>query len=148
MSSFFTSFPRAIAAMCICVLLVAAAGCGQRTDRGRRMVPGLWQSDIDHLMRRLGERHAGLYRATDRASIGAAIDRLVDSLAVYEDDEVIADLCRILALVGDGHTRIEWPCLDARFRRLPQRWSHRRTQEGCRGSCLISFLRLTQRELR
>jgi formylglycine-generating enzyme required for sulfatase activity len=108
-----------LGAAVVLALVFVSAGCERPADSSRHMVPGLWQSDIDAMMRRLNERHAGLYRSVDRAELGSAVDRLVDSLGVYGDDRIILEISRVLAMIDEARTTIDPSSLDARFRRLP-----------------------------
>jgi sulfatase modifying factor 1 len=100
------------------IALIAAACGGERKGR-QHMVPGLWQSDIEDLVSVLAENHPDIYRKVSRDRLDEEVSSLVDSLGVWNDDTIILELSRLLAMIGDGHTGIEREWLEGRFRRLP-----------------------------
>ena len=105
--------------LCVLFMLLFAAGCGGERDGRQHMVPGLWQSDIDDLFSRLSRNHPDLYRNATKEELENAGTGIVDSLGAWEDERILVELCRLLAMIGDGQTGIDRTWLDGRFRRLP-----------------------------
>ena len=107
------------AALCALCLLLLAAGCGGDRKGRQHMVPGLWQSDIADLFTRLSRNHPDLYRNTSEEELESARTALIDSLGDWENEKILVELSRLLAMIGDGHTGIDRAWLDGRFRHLP-----------------------------
>ena len=105
--------------LCVLCLFLIAAGCGGDREGKQHMVPGLWQADINDLFTRLSLDHPDLYRNTSEKQLQGARSVLVDSLGYWEHEKILVELSRILAMVGDGATRLESEWLDSHFRRLP-----------------------------
>jgi hypothetical protein len=79
-----------------------------------------WREDLAHMAREMSRRHRNLYHSVSRAdfdSAVAALDRRIPSLARHQ---IIVEMARIAAMVGDGHTNIT-PTRDPKigFRVLP-----------------------------
>jgi tetratricopeptide (TPR) repeat protein len=79
-----------------------------------------WREDLAYMAREMSRRHRNLYHTISRAgfdSAVAALDRRIPSLQRHQ---VIVEMARIVALVGDGHTNIA-PTRDPKigFRTLP-----------------------------
>ena len=65
-----------------------------------------WREDLAYLARELPRRHKNLFHAMRREQFDsalAALDRKLPSLARHQ---VIVEIARIVALVGDGHTNV------------------------------------------
>lgn len=65
-----------------------------------------WRYDLDYLARRMERVHYDLYAKTSRASFQKAVQELKRSVADRKNFEIVLGIQRILAMVGDGHTRI------------------------------------------
>jgi hypothetical protein len=81
-----------------------------------------WRKDLRYMAGEMVKRHRNLYHTVTKArfdSAVAALDRRIPLLARHQ---VIVELARIAALVGDGHTNVA-PTRDPRigFRTLPVR---------------------------
>ena len=73
-----------------------------------------WREDLTYIARELPRRHKNLFHAWRREqfdSAMAALDRKLPTLARHQ---VIVELARIVAHVGDGHTNIA-PTRDPRI---------------------------------
>jgi hypothetical protein len=82
-----------------------------------------WREDLRYMAAEMARRHKNLYHTVSRErfhSAVAALGRRIPSLARHQ---VIVEMARIVALVGDGHTNIE-PTRDPKigFRTLPVRF--------------------------
>jgi hypothetical protein len=65
-----------------------------------------WREDLAHMAREMSRRHRNLYHSVSRAdfdSAVAALDRRIPSLARHQ---IIVEMARIAAMVGDGQTNI------------------------------------------
>ncbi len=79
-----------------------------------------WREDLSFLRREMPARHANLFHSMTRAQFDSAltaIDRALPRLTRYQ---VIVELQRLDALVGDGHSNVSpWRDSTAQFHELP-----------------------------
>ena len=81
-----------------------------------------WREDLRYMAAEMATRHKNLYHTVSRERFDSAVtalDRRIPSLARHQ---VIVEMARVVALVGDGHTNIA-PTRDPKigFRTLPVR---------------------------
>ena len=79
-----------------------------------------WREDLRFMAQAMGKTHKNLYHAVSReafAAMVAALDAKIPTLARHE---VIVEMAKIVAAVGDGHTNI-YPTRDSKigFHTLP-----------------------------
>jgi hypothetical protein len=79
-----------------------------------------WRDDLAYMVQGMEARHPDLYHSVSRGEFGAAVERLHARIPGLQRHEVIVELMRLAALVGDGHTNVS-PLKDTRFgfRELP-----------------------------
>src|SRR3954451_5910164 len=79
-----------------------------------------WREDLAYMAREMPRRHRNLYHTVSRERFDSAVAALHHRIPRLERHEVIVELARIAALVGDGHTNIA-PTRDSAigFRTLP-----------------------------
>jgi len=68
-----------------------------------------WSEDLVFAAEQLDERHPDAFHSLSREELRQEIDQLVERLPELEHHEVVVDLARIVALIGDGHTRLTLP---------------------------------------
>lgn len=76
---------------------------GQNADPSR--VSG-WQNDIDMLVSRVGSFHPMPWARITSEEFTARADEIKQHIDTWNDDELTVELMKLVALVGDGHTRI------------------------------------------
>jgi len=81
-----------------------------------------WREDLRYMAAEMATRHKNLYHTVSRERFDSAVtalDRRIPSLARHQ---VVVEMARVVALVGDGHTNIA-PTRDPKigFRTLPVR---------------------------
>jgi hypothetical protein len=79
-----------------------------------------WQEDLHFLAKELPKRHDNLFHTMMRDSFETAVAELDQRIPALTRHQLIVELARIVALVGDGHSRID--LLDGPnigFRRYP-----------------------------
>src|SRR5215213_961301 len=79
-----------------------------------------WREDLAYMAREVARRHRNLYHTVSRERFDSAVAALHRRIPQLERHQVIVELARIAALVGDGHTNIA-PTRDSAigFRTLP-----------------------------
>ena len=68
-----------------------------------------WQSDLQYLFEELPRVHANMFKYVSREEWRDGIRELGNSVNVMDDDSVIVEIMKILALIRASHTRV---CLD------------------------------------
>jgi hypothetical protein len=67
-----------------------------------------WSYDLDYLLRRMEKVHYSLYARVSREKLRAAVDDLKRWIPNLKDEEMAVGVQSILAMVGDGHTTMDW----------------------------------------
>jgi Peptidase family S41 len=68
-----------------------------------------WNADLDHLRSELPKMHANAFHTLSRAEFERELDSMESRSAAMQPHEIVVDLARIVARVGDGHTRLTFP---------------------------------------
>ena len=110
---------RSVVAL-VCALQVAPPAVAQIVTPRYTLTPEQWREDLRVMMDELARRHRSLYHTTSAAALDSAEKALHARIPTLARHEIILELARIVARVGDGHTNI-YPTRDAAvgFRALP-----------------------------
>jgi hypothetical protein len=65
-----------------------------------------WRADLKYMMSEMEKRHANLYHATPRTVFDSAAKDLEARIPSLARHEIIAEMMKIVALTGDGHSNI------------------------------------------
>jgi hypothetical protein len=65
-----------------------------------------WQEDLRHLAEEMPKRHKNLYHLMTCTQFETAIKCLQERIPSLARHQIIVELARIVAMVGDGHTNI------------------------------------------
>ena len=79
-----------------------------------------WREDLHFMAQAMEKTHKNVYHAISRAQLAAMVEALDARIPALARHEVIVEMAKIVAAVGDGHTNI-YPTRDAKiaFRTLP-----------------------------
>jgi hypothetical protein len=107
--------------MKICASLILFAGfvAGQqrpapdRADQSDQSIVVKWRADLRYLAEELPRRHKNLFHTMTREQFERAVKRLDGRIPQLAPYEIMVEMARIVASVGDGHTRLN--ILDSRF---------------------------------
>ena len=111
-----------------CVLVLAATWLvPSAAQRSAPTLPPLnaleaaqWRRDLRFLATEMPKRHANLFHAVSRADFDRAVRRLDARIPTLRRHEVILELARLAAMVGDGHTNVApWRDEKIGFHALP-----------------------------
>jgi hypothetical protein len=81
-----------------------------------------WREDLHFLAAELPQRHQNLFHSMSRAQIAGAVAALDERIHQLSIHQVIVELARIVALIGDGHSHLDLAGgPNVGFRRLPLR---------------------------
>ena len=101
-----------------CLLFVLAA-CGEADAGPREVTAEQWRQDLAWLADKLPAKHGNAFHQVSKADFEAAVARLDERIPTLARHQVLTELGRIVALVGDGHTELWLPQEAAGFQRLP-----------------------------
>jgi hypothetical protein len=65
-----------------------------------------WRQDVDYLASQLKRLHADAFFQTPRAQFDAAVSELDANIPSLSDTEIVAEMLRLVAMLGDGHTQL------------------------------------------
>src|SRR4051794_31013543 len=68
-----------------------------------------WSADLDFLQRELPKTHPNAFHAVSRETWEAAIAKLRQRAPSMPPAAVAVEISRIVAMIGDGHTRLTLP---------------------------------------
>ncbi len=72
-----------------------------------------WRSDLDHLVTQAQEVHANPLRPAFSTEFQEAVDELRGDIPELSDDQVLARMLRLCAILNDGHTALYGPGPDS-----------------------------------
>lgn len=87
------------------------------------LTPAQWRADLDHLADALERDHRNLFHSVSRESFDGVVRSLCARIPVLDGHAIVVELARLVALVGDGHTRLPLTEVPG-FRRYPLRLYH------------------------
>ncbi len=90
--------------LALVALTLVHADVAAQSDRSEA-----WRADLASLPERLEERHPNPYHSIPRAGFESALQRLHDRVADLEEHEIVVELARVMARIGDGHTGVFIP---------------------------------------
>ena len=98
----------------LCVSLsghhVAAAQSGQQQQQSRAVVDKVeaerWREDLRYMAEEMPKRHKNLFHTMTREQFEQEVRRLNERIPSLARHQIIVEMARIVAMVGDGHTNI------------------------------------------
>lgn len=100
-----------------CVLGLSSSACAQPAPR--TITPAQWREDLATLVRELPKRHANAFHTAHSDSFARAAAALGDILDTASRESAVVGFARLVATVGDLHTRVflpaEWSRLAVAF---------------------------------
>lgn len=87
-------------------------GCSESAEStSRRLSPQevlQWREDIDYLHQQLEQRHINLYHSVPAQQFARELSRIKTRLPQLTQAQLIVELMRVVKLVGDGHTQLNY----------------------------------------
>jgi hypothetical protein len=65
-----------------------------------------WRLDLQYFSVEMPKRHKNLYHSMTREQFDAAVSRLNERIPTLTRNQILVELARIVAMVGDGHTSL------------------------------------------
>jgi hypothetical protein len=75
-------------------------------DGPREITAEEWRADLDFMAREMERVHRNLFHKVSRRRFGAALKRLRERVPLLARHQVIVEIARIVAMVGDAHTTV------------------------------------------
>ena len=89
-------------------LTATAQGPAEKTER-HAYTTEQWREDLQFLARELPKRHRNAFHKISPATFDSEVAALDARIPSLTDHEIVVGLASIVALVGDGHTRLALP---------------------------------------
>lgn len=96
-------------------LLLASAAPAAAFAQEPQLTAAQWREDLRTVQHEIETRHPNPYNRTSKAKLDAAFADLDQRIPSLSRNQIIVGMMRIVAMVGDGHTRID-PRKDEHFR--------------------------------
>ncbi len=105
----------------VVALCLLARGTGAQTpNRLDSLEVRRWSEDLDFLARGMPSQHANLFHAIRRGQFDSALTSIRNRLPMLGRSQVIVEIQRLAASIGDGHTNVSpWRDTVVAFRTLP-----------------------------
>jgi len=87
----------------VCVSITVSS-CN--TSAQKKLNAEQWQEDLQFMAKELEAKHLNLYHTTSKEQFNIAVQQLNDLIPSLEDYEVIVEMARLTAMIGDGHSGI------------------------------------------
>lgn len=87
-------------------LILAACGPGEARPQSRA---DAWRADLQYAANELPRRHVNAFHTITRQRFAAAVKDLDAAIPTLNEDQVLVELMRLVALIGDGHTHLDLP---------------------------------------
>jgi hypothetical protein len=81
-----------------------------------------WDEDLNSLLTGLLEKHPNFFMKTSVEDIVDAIEALRVRLDEFDDQQIVMELCRIIAMGGDAHTTVGFGAIGQQMHRMPIRF--------------------------
>ncbi len=107
--------------ICFFVVNSALAVFGQQRQTLSPEDAKLWREDLRFLADELPKRHKNLFHRMSREQFETAVKRLDERIPTLQRHQIIIELGRIFAMVGDGHTLLNLLSSKGGLRRYPLR---------------------------
>lgn len=78
-----------------------------------------WSEDLDHLVETLPARHPDAFRRVEPDAFARATERVRAGLGEWDDRRTVLEFAKLVALVGDSHTGVDWCSVDCDTGQLP-----------------------------
>lgn len=110
--------------VCLCAALVGGSVLAQGSQQASAVVDQVeaekWREDLRYMAEEMPKRHKNLFHTMTREQFEGAVGKLHERIPRLARHQIIVEMARIAAMVGDGHTNVA-PTRDPKigFRALP-----------------------------
>lgn len=99
------------------LILLCLSSCsnGQSNDAVLSQSAAQWKNDLNYLAEQLPKLHKNSFHSISKEAFQEQIKIVSQKIDLLNDDQIITEFMRIVALVGDGHTHLDLPPTLNRF---------------------------------
>ena len=112
----------AFAFICLCIFSIK--GFAQQNSTPKDLTVEQWREDLRNFAEQMPKVHKNAFHTITREQFEAAVKRLDERIPKLKRHEIIVELSRIAAMIGDGHTEIWLGQNEIGFRQYPLRTFH------------------------
>jgi hypothetical protein len=95
---------------CACAFTFGATWTSSQVPPAAHPLPdsqvAAWREDLEVMAREMARRHRNLFHQVPPARFDSAVAALHQRIPALQRHQIIVEMARIVALVGDGHTNI------------------------------------------
>lgn len=93
------------------LILICLSSCsnGQSNNAVLSQSALQWKHDLDYLAEQLPKLHKNSFHSISKEAFQEQVNRVSQKIDLLNDDQIITELIRLVALVGDGHTHLDLP---------------------------------------
>jgi Peptidase family S41 len=105
-----TASIRKVAFYAFFVVLAPIQSASSQAQSSRHaLTTAQWREDLQYLARELPKRHRNAFHKITQATFDSAVAALDARIPTLSDHEIVVGFASIVALLGDGHTRLALP---------------------------------------
>lgn len=83
-----------------------AQGAAPAATQRPQLTPDQWREDLRFFATNIEKTHKNLFHTMSREQFQAAVKKLDERIPSLQDHEIVVELMRIVAMIGDGHTSV------------------------------------------
>lgn len=91
----------------IITILIFTSSVYSQNINDNKLTAEQWTEDIDYFMNGMAKVHINPYHTTSQAVFETTASELKSKLSGMKDNEIIAGIVKMVAMIGDGHTVID-----------------------------------------
>ena len=91
----------------IITILIYTSSVYSQNINDNKLTAEQWTEDIDYFMNGMAKVHINPYHTTSQAVFETTASELKSKLSGMKDNEIIAGIVKMVAMIGDGHTVID-----------------------------------------
>ncbi len=95
-----------IALYIVLIFIFGTISFAQNNADSKNLTADEWREDLRYFAETLPKAHKNLFYKMSKQDFEAAIKNLDEKIPNLERNEIVVELMRIVAMVGDGHTRL------------------------------------------
>ncbi len=112
---------KALAISLICLFVFSLKGFAQQNSTPKDLTTEQWREDLRNFAEQIPKVHKNAFHTITKEQFEAAVERLDKLIPKLKRHEIIVELSRLAAMIGDGHTEVWLGQDQIGFRQYPLR---------------------------
>ena len=88
---------------------MSACSNGQSNEAVLSQSASQWKNDLNYLAEQLPNLHKNSFHSISKEAFKEQVNILSNKIDKFNDDQIVAEMMRLVALTGDGHTHLSLP---------------------------------------